>query len=71
MDGPLVVLSIIYFYARKKTVNGNDQNPTIQSHGNEPKLLDNEVNNNLFVTSKKRNHEFSNSPIHDVLQNVF
>ena len=29
--------------------------------------------NNLFVTSKKRNHEFSNSPIHEfkVLQNVF
>ena len=29
--------------------------------------------NNLFVTSKKRNHEFSNSPIHEfkILQNVF
>ena len=28
---------------------------------------------NLFVTSKKRNHEFINSPIHEfkVLQNVF
>ena len=28
---------------------------------------------NLFVTSKKRNHEFANSPIHEfkVLQNVF
>jgi hypothetical protein len=28
---------------------------------------------NLFVTSKKRNHEFMNSPIHEfkVLQNVF
>ena len=49
------------WYARKKTVNGNDQNPPIQSHGNEPKLLDNEVNNNLFVTSK---NETTNSPIH-------
>ena len=29
--------------------------------------------NNLFVTSKKRNHEFSNLPIHEfkVFQNVF
>ena len=28
---------------------------------------------NLFVTSKKRNHEFTNSPIHEykVLQNDF
>ena len=31
-----------------------------------------DVSINLFVTSKKRNHEFSNSPIHEfkVLQNV-
>ena len=30
-------------------------------------------NINLLVTSKKRNHEFANSPIHEfkVLQNVF
>ena len=31
------------------------------------------LNNDLFVTSRKRNHEFTKSPIHEskVLQNVF
>ena len=43
MDEPLVVISIIYFYSRKKFVNSNEHNSPIQMPGNEPEPLDFEV----------------------------
>jgi hypothetical protein len=39
----IIVLLAVYFYARKKTANRNDQNPPIQRHENEPEPLDNEI----------------------------
>jgi len=39
----IVLLLSIYFYARKKTVNSDDQNPPIRRPENEPERLDDEI----------------------------
>ena len=70
---PQIELILVIYIAHRKLENPyKELNNPLMKIGQYAQGIRKNITN-LFVTSKKRNHEFANSPIHEfkAMQNVF